>query len=114
MKSYGLAFMLRDDPAAIAAYKRHHRNVWPEVAARLNEVGIREMRIYLLGRRLFMYVKAIDSFEPRRDFSNANEGGRLREWDQLMSTMLERPPDSPPDELLARMEEVFDLGWSRG
>ena len=31
---------LRDDPAAIEAYKAHHRRVWPEVVRSLRRAGI--------------------------------------------------------------------------
>ena len=34
---------LKDDPAVIAAYKEHHRRVWPEVLSSLRAVGIRHM-----------------------------------------------------------------------
>ena len=29
MQSYGLALNLRDDPAAIARYKKEHEHAWP-------------------------------------------------------------------------------------
>jgi len=31
MSRHVLRVDLRDDPAAIAAYREHHRRVWPEV-----------------------------------------------------------------------------------
>ena len=109
MKVYGLTLMLRDDPAAIARYKEYHRQVWPEVAANIRAHGIRAMRIFLLGRRMFMYVEAEDSFEPRRDFPRINEAPRSREWDDLMRTLQERAPEAAPGEWWALMEQVFEL-----
>ena len=53
MQSFGRTLLLVDDPALIERYREHHRQVWPEVTARLRQVGITQMRIYLLGRRLF-------------------------------------------------------------
>lgn len=49
MASFGMTLMLRDDPAGIEEYKRCHRAVWPSVKARLREVGISRMRIFLHG-----------------------------------------------------------------
>lgn len=111
MQDYGLTLMLRDDPRLIEEYKRYHREVWPEVAARLRGIGILHMRIYLLGRRMFMYVEAEDGFSPERDFPRALEIPRYREWDQLMRTMQEKVPEARPEDWWAPMEKVFDLGW---
>jgi L-rhamnose mutarotase len=113
MKSHGLTICLQDDPEKIQAYKDYHRAVWPEVLARLGEVGIRDMRIFLRGRRMFMYVEADDHFEPRRDFPRINDDPASREWNELMATLQERAPEASPDEWWAPMELVFDLSAQR-
>lgn len=111
MKSYGLTLCLRDDPEAIAAYVRHHQAVWPQVCARIREVGIQTMRIFLRGRRLFMYIETTDDFDLARDFPRVNEDPVSAEWNRLMATLQERAPEANPDEWWAPMELVFDLGW---
>ena len=111
MQSYGLTLLLKDDADVIDRYKRYHREAWPEVIARLKEIGITEMKIYLIGRRLFMYMEAIDGFDPDRDFTKLNDLPRYREWDALMSSMQERVPEARDGEWWAAMEEVFDLNW---
>lgn len=83
--------------------------VWPEVTARLREVGITPVRIYLLGRRLFMYMEADNAFDPATDFARINDDPRSREWDELMRTMQERVPEAAVGEWWATMEQVFDL-----
>src|SRR5207249_55841 len=93
MQSYGLTLLLKDDADVIDRYKRYHREAWPEVIARLKEIGIIEMKIFLIGRRLFMYMEAVDGFDPDRDFPKLNELPRYREWDVLMSSMQERVPE---------------------
>ena len=109
MQTYGMTLMLKDDEEIVERYRRYHQNAWPEVIARLREIGIREMRIYLLGRRLFMYMEAVDGFAPERDFPKLNDLPRYREWDELMRTLQERAPEARADEWWAQMEEVFDL-----
>lgn len=111
MQSYGLTLLLKDDADVIDRYKRYHREAWPEVIARLKEIGITEMKIFLIGRRLFMYMEAIDGFDPDRDFPKLNDLPRYREWDVLMSSMQERVPEAREGEWWAAMEEVFDLNW---
>ena len=111
MQTFGLTLMLKDDEEIIERYREYHRNAWPEVIARLREVGILQMRIYLLGRRMFMYMEANDGFEPSRDLPKLTEVPRYREWDELMRTLQQRVPEAKPGEWWAAMEEVFDLNW---
>jgi L-rhamnose mutarotase len=106
-----MTLALRDDPAAIERYKEEHRHAWPEVLARLRGAGIEQMRIFLLGRRLFMYMETADGFDPARDFPRLNEDPTYRRWDELMRTMQEKVPEAGPGEWWAEMELVFDLGW---
>ena len=109
MKAFGLTLMLRDDPAAIERYKEYHRHVWPEVKARIRACGIREMRIFLLHRRMFMYIETEDAFDPATDFARINEAPRSLEWDTVMRSLQELAPEAGPGEWWALMEQVFDL-----
>ncbi len=102
MKSYGLTLCLQDDPRKIAEYTAYHQAVWPEVTARLREVGVHEMKIFLRGRRMFMYIETDDAFEPARDFPRINEDPKSAEWNALMATLQERAPEAAPDEWWAQ------------
>lgn len=113
MHYYGLTLMLRDDPAAIARYKAEHLKAWPEVLARLREIGVTEMKIFLIGSRLFMYCETVDGFDPKRDFARSIEEPTYQKWDELMRSMQERVPEARPGEWWAMMECVFDLNWGR-
>lgn len=109
MKSYAQAIDLVDDPALIEAYRAHHRAVWPEVTAALRRIGIRRMKIYLLGTRLFMYFEAPDGFEPARDYQSYAGDPRAAAWDALMRPFQRRIAGAKEGEWWASMEEVFDL-----
>lgn len=114
MPSFAQALDLKDDPALIAAYKAHHRAVWPEVLAALRAIGITQMRIYLLGTHLFMHFEAIDGFDPARDFQKFTLHPRGQEWDTLMRTFQQRVRESGgvgPSDWWTPMELVFDLDW---
>src|SRR5439155_26684811 len=100
---------LRDDPAAIEAYKAHHRRVWPEVVRSLRSAGVREMEIYLIGRRLVMIVDT-DGADLRRCFADhAASSPRVVEWEALMKSLQEPPLGVQPGEWWALMEPVFRL-----
>ena len=100
---------LRDDPAAIESYKAYHRRVWPEVVRSLQRAGIREMEIYLLGRRLVMVVDT-DGADFRRCFAaHVSSSPRVAEWEELMRGLQQPPPGGRPGEWWALMEPVFRL-----
>ena len=113
-KSYAMALDLRDDPALIDRYIEHHRAVWPEALDSLKRLGIEKMKIFLLGRRLFMYVEVPDDFDFPADLAKYTEEPRAREWDEFMRGFQEKVPGAMPDEWWAQMEQVWDLyDWPR-
>lgn len=112
MPTFAQAIDLVDDDGMIEAYERHHRAVWPEVTAALREIGILEMRIFRLGRRLFMVFEAREGFDPARDYQRYADDPRCRAWDDLMRTYQRRAPGAGAHEWWARMELVFDLAWA--
>jgi L-rhamnose mutarotase len=104
-----LAVDLKDDAAAIEAYKEHHRRVWPEVLASLRRVGVHDMDIYLLGRRLVMVIET-EGPDFRRYFAaHRVSDPRVTEWEALMRSLQEPAPDAPPGDWWARMEPIFSL-----
>jgi L-rhamnose mutarotase len=104
-----LAVDLKGDPAAIHAYRQHHREVWPEVLASLRQSGIRRMDIYLLGRRLVMVLET-DGQDFRRCFAaHAASSPRVAEWEALMRSIQAPAPGTPPGDWWTPMEPVFSL-----
>ena len=101
---------LKDDPAAIRAYRRHHAAVWPVVLKSLRTVGVRKMEIYALGRRLVMLMEAKPGFDAARDFNrHVASHPRCAEWEELMKTFQQPPPGAPRGRLWTEMEQVFSL-----
>jgi L-rhamnose mutarotase len=101
---------LKDDPAAIEAYRRHHRDVWPEVLQSLRGVGVRQMDIHLLGRRAVMIVEMTDGIDYRVAFrAHASSSQRVAQWESLMKTLQEPPAEARPGEWWAFMDPVFHM-----
>jgi L-rhamnose mutarotase len=110
MQSFGMALNLKDDPLAVEKYKSHHQKVWPEVETALQRIGITAMKIFLIGRKLFMYMETVDDFEPQRDFPQyLKDHARCKQWDELMQTFQEKIPEAGEDEWWVRMELVYQL-----
>ena len=110
MKQYGRTLNLKNDPAIIQQYIEYHRNVWPEVEQGLRAIGIERILIWLLGRRLFMFMETQDGFDPDRDFARYMDSDRrIREWQDLMATLQEPVPEAKAGEWWAEMELVYSL-----
>ena len=112
MKTFAQALDLVDDPRKIAEYIEYHANPWPEVVAGLRRIGIRNMRIWRSGARLFMVYEAPDDFDPARDYQSYTNDPRCREWDELMRTYQKPIPGAAAreGEWWSEMELVFEIG----
>ena len=110
MNRHVLTVDLRDDPGAIAAYREHHRRVWPEVVGSLRAAGVRRLDIHLLQRRLVMIVDVAAGLDVKRVFAaHLASSPRVVEWERLMRSLQEPPPGAAPGEWWTMMEPVFQL-----
>jgi L-rhamnose mutarotase len=101
---------LKDHPGIVETYRRYHRDVWPEVQQSLRRAGVQRMDIFLLGRRLVMVVEMRDGVDYRTAFkAHAASSPRVAEWEHLMKSLQEPPPEAAQDEWWAVMEPVFHL-----
>ena len=105
-----LALDLKDDPALIAEYERHHRAVWPEVLAHLRAQGVRELEIFRLGTRMVMLMDTDDAvFDPARMATAERDDPRLRAWETLMWKFQAATPWTPAGAKWTPMQNIFRL-----
>ena len=110
MKDFAFTVNLKDDPEVIQKYEQYHASIWPEVLSSLKQVGILDLKIYRLGRRLFMLMLTEDDFDPETDFPRyLTLHPRCQEWEDLMGTFQEKVPEARPDEKWAVMKKVFEF-----
>jgi L-rhamnose mutarotase len=110
MTRYVLTIDLRDDPVAIEEYRKQHAHVWPEVLESLTAAGVREMEIYLLGRRLVMSLELEEGLDINDVFErHASSSPRVAEWERLMSSLQQAAPGAATGRWWAIMEPVFRL-----
>jgi L-rhamnose mutarotase len=99
-----VAFKLRIKNNAIEEYERDHRAVWPELLAKLKQVGISDYSIFRRGQDLILVMKVTDF-----DFAwqqLANDPANLRRQEK-MAKYFEPVPDLRPGERFAMLTEVF-------
>jgi L-rhamnose mutarotase len=101
-----VGFHLRIKADAVEGYERDHKNVWPELLAKLKEVGISDYSIFRRGQELTLVMRV-------SDFENAwqaldKDPVNLR-WQKEMAKYFEPVPDLQPGERFAMLKEVFYL-----
>ena len=105
-----LALDLKDDPALIAEYERHHRDVWPEVLTHLRAHGVRELEIFRLGTRMVMLMDTDDAvFDPARMAEAERDNPRIAEWEALMWRFQAPTPWTPEGAKWTPMTMIFRL-----
>lgn len=108
-RRYCLTLDLKNDPALIAEYRRHHEQVWPEITESIRGSGIEDMEIFLLGTRMFMIMEVSESFsfdaKAKADAANP----KVQEWEKLMWTFQKALPEAKPGEKWLLMERIFKL-----
>lgn len=109
MKQFCLALDLVDEPTLIAEYEAYHRAVWPEIKASIQEAGIGQMEIYRTGNRLFMIIKADESFSFEKKSAADATNEKVQEWEQLMWKYQQALPGSQPGEKWILMDKIFSL-----
>ena len=107
---YCLTLDLRNDPASIAAYKRYHQKIWPEITESIKSAGVLDMEIYLIGTRLFMIMEVDDSFSFAKKAEADRKNPKVQEWEKLMWTFQQPLPDAKQGEKWRLMERIYRLG----
>jgi L-rhamnose mutarotase len=111
-RRYCLTLDLKDDPAAIAEYRRYHEKVWPEITESIKAAGVERLEIYLAGNRLFMILEASDGFSLEAKAEADRRNPRVQEWERLMARFQQPLPEANPDEKWLLMERIFQLDHS--
>jgi L-rhamnose mutarotase len=108
-KRYCLTLDLKDDPKLIADYKRYHQKIWPEITRSIQEAGIQDLEIYLLGTRMFMIMEVNEQFSFEAKARADRENTKVQEWEELMWKFQTPLPQAKPGEKWLLMERIFQL-----
>ena len=69
----------------IESYIEAHRHVWPESQEGIRSVGILDMQIYRLERRVFMIMDTTDDFDFVKDNARLATLPRQAEWEAYVA-----------------------------
>jgi L-rhamnose mutarotase len=100
------AFRLRIKPEAIERYELEHTRVWPELLAKLKEVGISDYSIFRRGQELIL-VLSVEDFEDA--WSQLDQDPVNQRWQAFMAPLFEPLETLEPGERFPMFREVFRL-----
>jgi L-rhamnose mutarotase len=106
---YCLALDLKDDPALIAEYERHHDHIWPEIVESIRSSGIEVLDIYRTGNRLFMIMETNDQYSHAAKAKADADNPKVQEWEALMWKFQQALPWAKPGEKWILMDKIFSL-----
>lgn len=101
-----VAFRLRLKPDAIPGYEESHRHVWPELLAKLKEVGVSDYSIFRRDLDLILVMR-VDDFDGAWQALD-KDAVNLR-WQKEMAKYFDAVPGLEAGERFAMMKEVFYL-----
>lgn len=101
-----VAFRLRIKPGMEEVYDAAHCSVWPELLAKLKEVGISQYSIFRRKQDLFLFMH-VENFEVA--WRALDQDPVNLKWQQEMGRLFEPVPGLQPGEKFAMMKEVFYL-----
>lgn len=114
MKRYYLALDLKNDPARIAEYEEHHRNMSPEILKSIRDSGVERMELFRAGNRLVMVMEAGEDFSFEKKERMDRENPAVQVWETLMWTYQEALPFARPGEKWVLMNKIFDTNQGDG
>jgi L-rhamnose mutarotase len=108
-RRFCFALDLKNDPALIADYRKHHEKIWPEITQGLKDSGIEDLEIYLLGSRMFMIMEVDGNFSFEKKAKADEQDPMVQAWEQLMWRFQQALPEAKPGDKWLRMERIFKL-----
>lgn len=110
-KRYVQFLELASDEDALREYKKWHskEHHWKEIRDGIRQVGILEMEIYILGRRLVMIVDAPLDFDWTTSMNRLATLPRQAEWEAFVSQFQGCSPDATSDQKWQMTERMFHI-----
>ena len=106
MKRIGFLLKVKED--RIEEYKKHHREVWPDMLDALRRTGWHNYSLFMRDDGLMF-----GCFETPESFQAALDGMSQEEvntkWQEFMAPFFESPDGTRPDRMMLELEEVFHL-----
>ena len=104
MKRYGS--VIKGKPESLAAYKKYHAAVWPEVLEMIHRCNLRNYSIYLKDDYLFGYFE-YHGTDFTADMAKMAAVPKTQVWWCIMMPMQQPLETRARGEWWANMEEVF-------
>lgn len=90
----------------VDAYVEHHRQIWPEVSAKIYECNIRNYSIYMHNGLLFAYYEYVGQ-DFAADMAKMTADPKTQEWWSVVKPLQSPLASRKNHEWWASMDEVF-------
>ena len=102
------AFTMRLKPGALAEYKRHHDNIWPELVAEVERSGVASITTFESDPLLFLFSEITDEAAWDKLWNTEIH----RKWAKVMEPYMQFREDGIVD--FGELREIFHLETQAG
>lgn len=99
------AFKMKLKPGAVAEYKKHHDEIWPELVGELRAAGISDFSIFLDEETLTLF--AVQKLADENHADDLSKNPVMRKWWDFMAPLMETNSDHSP--VVKPLREIFYL-----
>lgn len=100
---------LVESPEAIAAYRKAHDEIWPEIRAGIKAVGIARMDLYIHDYTAVMLVEMPDDVDFDEAMTRLAALPRQDEWEAHVAPYQKCEPGATSSAKWHRMTRIFEL-----
>lgn len=110
-KRYCKALSLQADAALLATYRELHapESIWPEITRGMQEIGILDMEIYLLGNQAFMIMDTVADFDHDQAMQVLATKPRQAEWELVVAACQQTSATATAAEKWQLLERIYKL-----
>jgi len=110
-KRYCKVLLLENDAQLIEEYKKVHAPgaAWPEITQGMHDVGILDMKIYLLENQLFMVMDTVPDFDHDKAIEELVAKPRQNEWEAYVSHFQKTSADASAVEKWQLTERIYKM-----
>lgn len=107
-KRYVWTLLLEEDPQLMAEYKKAHGigQAWPEITKNMNQVGVKDMEIYLHGNQAILIMDTKLDFDLKKAGPVWQNLPREKEWQEYVAKFQRTRPESSIQEKWLDMEKI--------
>lgn len=109
MKRFVQRLFLVDNPDSLAAYRKAHDEIWPDIRQGILNAGVKTMELYLLDNMAIMIAECDDDVDFDKAMASLADDPRQQQWEEYVAQWQQCNKDDSSSAKWQRMTHIFSL-----